>query len=202
MEISISRALVELKMINKKITDKIEGYQVAAAINSHTTDKDAVKEFTEKSSAKFDQISSLIERRSDLKSAIVNSNATTKVIVCNESMTVASAIERKTSIELEKTFLRHLKNKFYSVRKNVETQNAKVKEKAESQAKIAFDNEGEETKGYFEFVDTYYTKNKYDLVATNDIEVKMEKLQERIYDFESEVDSCLTESNSTIKVDV
>ena len=52
----------------------------------------------------FDSVESLIARETLLKSAVLLSNAVTKVTIANKEMTVAEAIHMKTVAEHKKDF--------------------------------------------------------------------------------------------------
>ena len=57
----------------------------------------------------------LISRRNKIKSAIIMSNAKTVVEVAGKQMTVAEAIDKKSSIEYEKELLIHEEGQLYKI---------------------------------------------------------------------------------------
>ena len=60
-----------------------------------------VQEFLDDAVSKLQSANDLINYRRALKSAVLQSNAVTKVTVADKEMTVAEAIEYKNSISLE-----------------------------------------------------------------------------------------------------
>lgn len=203
MEISINRALSELKLLDKKIKDKIPGIQAAATVK--TTDDEALrKAFIEDQSAKLQQVQDLISRRNKIKTAIVASNASTYVEVANEKMTVAAAIERKSSIELDKQLNKQLRQQFYGNKNNVDQHNDRVRQQADKQAESVLGAETAREKGeeYTAFSDAYYKRNKAELISINDLDKLIERTQDEIDEFESEVDFVLSESNTKTLIEV
>ncbi|MCP4369761.1 MAG: hypothetical protein GY797_16855, partial [Deltaproteobacteria bacterium] len=122
MEMTISRALAELKLLDKRIRGTIEKGTFAGlaqgkkSITGYETNDEFIK--TAKSSIQSAQ--DLIKRRQAIKSAIVNSNAKTEVTIADKKMSVAEAIERKSSIEYEKLLLQKLKTKYFSAKDDLE----------------------------------------------------------------------------------
>ena len=197
---SINRALSELKLLNKKITDKTGRLQVAVGIQQKTV---IVKvDFINTVKANVQQLRDLITNRNNIKSAIVLSNAKTKVTIGDKTMTVAEAIERKTSIELEKSLNKKMREDYYGLKSQIEQHNNNAKAQADKQAEAALGaaTEGDKGTQYKAIFDAYYDANKADVLAPNDIEVQIEKDQDLIDEFESEVDFILSESNTKTSI--
>lgn len=75
------------------------------------------------SKSAMQSITDLIERRKNLKSAIIISNSTTKVKLGDEEMAFAEVIERKQLVEYYKAFFARMKQNRENVLVNVERQN-------------------------------------------------------------------------------
>lgn len=202
MEISINRALSELKLLNKKITDKTGRLQVSDAVQKQT--QEGGKVFIETAAANIQAIRDLISRRNLIKSKIVLSNASTTVAVGSQSMTVAEAIERKTSIELDKNLNRRMREQYYTNKNGVDAHNDKCRAQADKQAEAALGaaTEGDKGTQYKAIFDAYYDLNKAALLAPDDIENQIEKDQDKIDEFETEVDFILSESNTKTTIEV
>ena len=99
-KITITRALVELKTVDKRIEKALEG----AVFITHkcASDENPKHKITEN---RLQQVTDLIERRKNLKAAIVKSNATTKVVIDSNEYTVAEAIERKNITKRHKSWV-------------------------------------------------------------------------------------------------
>lgn len=203
MTISINRALAELKLIAKKIEQKTVSLEVTVCIKSDLVDE-FKKDFVTKSTSAIQQVKDLIERRNKLKSAIVTSNAFTTVLVSKKQMTVAEAIERKSSIELERSLCRQLREKYFTSKKGIENHNAQVDKDADKAALQALgaDTEGNKGEAYKSIVDAYKLRNKAELLAPEGIEKDIEEMQDAIDEFECEVDFALSESNIKTMIEV
>ena len=202
MQISINRALSELKLTNKKIEDKTANLRVAGAVQN--MEPDEKQRITNSFIADIQSIRDLISRRNSLKSAIVASNAAVCVTVGDESMTVAQAIERKTSIEFEKALNRRMREGYYQALNQVDSHNAAAKDNADKQANAALgaDTEGNKGDQYTAIFDAYYKKNSVELLAPEDIEAQLERDQDKVDSFENEVDFILSESNIKTMIEV
>jgi len=126
MELSITRALSEKKMLTKRLDEKIkEGIYVGVVIGDSEKPEDRrfnVKENLDsviKSS--YDSVEGLLSRYRAITKAIIHSNSSTIVRICNDDMTVAEAIERKKSIQFEKNMLDQLKGQFTVASNKIDT---------------------------------------------------------------------------------
>lgn len=202
MDISINRALSELKLLNKKITDKTAKLQVAVGIQQKTViDKDV---FLKSVAANIQQLRDFIQNRNKIKSAIVLSNAKTKVTIGDKTMTVAEAIERKTSIDLDKALNKKMREDYYNLESQIEQHNVNAKTQADKQCEAALGAQTEGDKGaqYKTIFEAYYEANKAEVLAPEDIKAQIEKDQDTIDEFESEVDFILSESNTKTSINV
>lgn len=195
-EISVARALNELKLTSSKISSKTNSLLVAQLAISSKTKEETRKEFKDKFKADYQQVKDLIKYRDALKAAIVASNAITDVTVAGVVMKVSEAIERKNSIQLQKDLNTKLRNAYYSVASNVEQHNKQVSTKADQQASTALsgltDNVAEQ---HQKLVDTYIKASEAEVLAVNGIEALIEEEAQKIAEFESDVDFALSESN-------
>lgn len=198
MSISVNRALTELKLVTKRIEQKRSGLNICATVKKDHEEK-SVKEFVTKSNSLIQQMKDLIERRNQLKSAIVQSNAATYVTVAQSHMSVAEAIERKTSIEIEKTFLKEVRQRYFTAKDSTDRHNQTIAGRANDHALAALTSDGEvseKSEVYKTIVNSYKNENELVLLAPDDIEEWIEKTQDQIDEFESEVDFVLSESNT------
>jgi hypothetical protein len=103
MAISVTQALAELKLLDKRIQKALD-YVTWADVKtkSHPVDTD---KFSKNVHAEYQSFLALVKRRDAMKRAVVTSNATTRVKVGAWEGTVAEAIEYKTSIHYKKRLL-------------------------------------------------------------------------------------------------
>lgn len=196
-DISITRALVELKTLDSRIQKKIDSGVFVSLKgqfhNQHQEIKDAI--------SNYQSINDLIERRKKIKSAIVTSNALTKVVICNQEMTVAEAIETKSSIKHKKNLLAVLKTQYGNTNNSIESINSKVRKDLETKSSRDSDKEKQQT-SLEEFSKTYISLHGVELYDPLKISQKIEQLEQFITQFQQEVDYILSEKNATTTINV
>lgn len=197
----VTEGLVELKLLTKRIgvaTSNLSAITYKSAGKLVSAEKDEVK-YKALAESGLQSVNDLIERRAKIKEAIVHSNATTEVIVGGVSMTVASAIERKDSIEYEKVLLNHLVNQYNNATKSVESLTQQVQREVDEQIKQMGAVSPElvaETRGKL------LEQRKVQLHDPLGLLTKIEALRKDIDEFESGVDTALSISNAITDITV
>lgn len=209
MEMNITRALAELKLLDSRINKEMKIDFVTIKKNSADKVKrgtTTIDDFNKDVKAKYDSITDLIERRDNIKSAIVKSNATTHVVIGGVSMTVADAIERKTSITYRQSLLRQLKTSYASAEQALQTENMRLERVAEDMINNMIGGEAKGNKDVVananEVAKQYVENNKIILVDPISIVTKMDTLEREIDTFLAEVDYILSTSNSLTTIAV
>lgn len=201
-KISVTRALAELKMLDKRIKAAIEDVQCAAVVQSENDQM--VAGFKAAQTANLQKAKDLIARKNKLKAAVVQSNAATRVAIGGESMTVSEAIERKSLLELKKSLRDRLRLVLSTCKSEVENKNILVKNRADNAASAALAGETARTKGeeYESFLNAYIAGNSFRLETIANIESTIETLTNEIEEFELNVDFVLSESNTMTTINV
>lgn len=207
-KITVTEALKELKLYDDKIYKAIARAEFVGAAKKNSDLIGHKKKSTYENDAKssFDSIMAMIKNRDALKSAIVNSNAITKVEIGGVTMTVAAAIEKKSSIEYDKRFLYAMKEQFDQAVSTVARENAKVDSQCDRliETQLSGDNKTKIDKIDIEaFTAPYRKQREFAVVDPLDIEKKIVELETTIDTFEAEVDTKLNVSNAltTIVID-
>lgn len=195
-KLTITRALIELKTIDKRISKNIN----SSVFVSYEGKFHKPNEKSKSSQSSYQSIIDLIKRRKKLKSLIVSSNANTYVTICDEKMTIAEAIETKSSIERSKKLLNVLKQQYSEAITEVETINYKIRTDLESKTELK--NEKDGNIDILDFSKKYMDMHGLELYDPIDIKTKIEELENYIMKFESEVDYVLTEKNSTTFIEI
>jgi hypothetical protein len=199
--ITITRALAELKLLDKKIKDEIYDQPLFIACKSKKQKQSHFnfEAFTTEAKATYQSINDLISRRNKIKSAIIMSNANTTVKIGNLTLTVAEVIERK-HILVYKTELRNvLKAQRESVRSQVEKNNQLVDTELQSLLATSF---GKSTNGKINVEDieniskTYRDNNESIIVDPINIDLRIKELDTEIELLEKEANFVLSESNA------
>lgn len=195
----VTQALNELKLLDSRIKKEIKGTIFVTAaktvekkVNTYTTKE----EFSQSATSGYQSVTDLIDRRARIKAAVVASNAVTKVTINNETMTVAEAIEFKSSIEYEVTMLNTLQAQLGRAESAAAQQNSALEDRIDNYIEAMM---GKEAKGkkddYTEMIEPIREANEYSLVDPLKVKDKIEKLEKKIDGFKSEVDSVLQISN-------
>lgn len=201
-KISVTRALAQVKQLNDRIARGISvPFITCATGGKHPTGK-PIAEIETTLTAQLQSVKALIEQRKALKSAIVQSNAVTQVTVAGETLTVAEAIERKGSIQLEKQLLGQLKGQLQQVNAAVERTNVEVQKRLEALLVTAVGKDRKvDDKELAAITDPFKAQNEAKAVDPNNITLVIEKLQDSIDAFELEVDFALSEINATTLIE-
>jgi len=196
MEISITRALAQIKLIEKKVYRKIGTTKYMDYTQG--SNEEPVRGAGD-ISAQIQSINDLISRRSKLKSLIIASNGTTMLTIGHETMTVAAAIEKKSSIELQKELLLAMQSDVGQITHKVE----EINNKARYQADNIFKDKASED-NLEEFIANYLAISGAQIINDDNFSIQetIENLSEYIETFENEVDLCLSESNSVTTIEI
>ncbi|MCP4371766.1 MAG: hypothetical protein GY797_27155 [Deltaproteobacteria bacterium] len=205
MEMTTSRALAELKLLDKRIRGTIEKGTFAglAQGKKSITGYETNDEFIKAANSSIQSAQDLIKRRQAIKSAIVNSNAKTEVTIADKKMSVAEAIERKSSIEYEKLLLQKLKTKYFSAKDDLENKNSLVRDKLDELLEAHFGKDSSQkikSDDIKTIADPYLEQNEWRLIAPKNMEKIITEIEEDINNFELEVDYTLSEINAITKI--
>ncbi|MFS0643695.1 hypothetical protein [Siminovitchia sp. 179-K 8D1 HS] len=204
-EMTVSRGLAELKLldarINRTINESVfgsytEGKKLPAGFNS-------VEEVEKQAKSDLQSAKDLIKRRNEIKSAIVQSNAVTKIKVAGKEYTVAEAIERKSSIDYDIQLLNKLKHTYATLTSKVDRINEDVKQRLDSHLEALYGKEGKnKALENAEIVKAFKEDNEAKLIDPINLKEKIDQLTKEIEDFEMEVDHSLTTSNAITTIEV
>lgn len=201
---SVHQALAEIKMYDNKIyRATMQTFVSAGRKGNEKIGSETKEEFSNSIKGNFDSVVALIENKKAIKSAIVLSNANTKVNIGGIEYTVAEAIERKAMITHEKQFLNSLKQQYRMANDKVESENNSLQPRLESYLKSVIN---EKDKNDIETVKMYEKQfrdvNEYELIDPCKVRNYIENLEKSIEDFETEVDYKLSESNTVTQITV
>lgn len=205
MEMSITRGLAELKLLDKRISKAINdgtyiGFQVGSQpVYGYEKNED----FNDKAKESLQSVKDLIKRRNNIKSAIVQANATTMVKIGNQEMTIASAIERKNSIGLEKMLLQRLVSCLNGTDYEVSKHNVGVQARLEKLLEASFSKDAKiKTEEMENISKPFLEKHEAKIVDPLKLKEVIEKLSKEIDEFECEVDHVLSEINTITKIEI
>lgn len=205
---TITKALSELKLLDKRISDEICDAKFCTA-NKHfqrTLDGKPVDTAKKEMQSAYDKITALIDRRNAIKKALTLANATILVTIGEQKMTVAEAIYFKTQgIENDKLLLAAMIEQ-YNRTLNILNQNNGDKLSKECEQFITNTFGAKETRTDTAEIDkmrqSYINDNTYDIIEGINVKETIEKLKDRIDKFEAEVDAAITVANATTEIEI
>lgn len=205
-EMTIARALTELKTLDKKINKKILESKFAIVCKKFSKKVDGIQtreEFNKSAKSSYDSIVDLINRKNEIKRKVVISNAATKVIISNKEYTVAEAIERKNSISLDKSLLSCMKRNYSECLGKYQVNNEMVDSQLNEHLKTIFGTEiKQKDSDIVVFTENFRRQHGYEIIDPLMLKEKIDKLTDEIHNFETEVDACLSESNAITKITI
>lgn len=204
--ISITRALVELKTLDNKINKLISGTTFILCKTKKNNYNTQENEFTKNVTSAYQSINDLIKQRNKIKAQIVHSNATVIVKICNESMTIAEAIERKKTIEYTRLLVNTMKQQRSNVIRDSESHRERVQNKIDENVRQIFSKDTGNNKvdpTAIEIISKGMWEN--DPVTIYDplkADKQIEDLSEYIEQFDANIDFVLSEANCMTMIDV
>lgn len=207
MQISITRALSELKVLQKRFDKEVSQLDVISVQHGLTLMKNSSvkpEDFSEKAKAQLQSVEDLQKRIHLIKTKIQQSNAITVVKIGTQEMTVLEAIIKKSLIENQKDLLAKLKKQLILANDNFEAATvsnenkiAKQLEDATKNSTVKLDLEVE--KQIKASVESLYPIKMIDPCKLSD---KIKALEDEIEEFEANVDFALSESNALTQIEV
>lgn len=201
---SIHRALAELKLIDSKISNELIRAKFAGfkKVSGKTIDNLTVEEFKSNSKASLQAINDLIKRRASIKSALVLSNATTKVNVAGEEMTVAEAIDKKNTTASMTNLITKLKQTWNQTHVKVDRENRALDDEALLYFQEITQNKDKLNEAQFKtLISAYKDQRELEVVEGFDVRKEGIKLEDELNEFLTNVDFVLSESNTETKIE-
>lgn len=201
---TIHRALATLKLLDAKINKKTSGMFCNVKKASHNKIGGVrVEDLENDIKSNFDSVVELISRRAKIKSAIIYSNANTKVEIGGEIKTVAEWIDLKSSIAYELNLLTNMNSQYTRSVSNISSANEKVDTQAENYVNGLYEDKNSvDPNKIKDLKKDYIDQNKFELVDPIGIKTEIDKLEERIKEFEMNIDFSLSESNAITVIEI
>ena len=203
---NVHQALAELKMMDKRIEKAIQARDWVTTNKHSNTKIDGVTvgEWVAEAKADYQKVMDLIRRRDALKRAVVNSNAVTKVLIAGVEYTVAEAIDKKNhGTQFLSMMARRLAHAYNTTKMVVDRENGtRLEDRADAFVKSLIGNT--DTKGMTEEIKT----RREDFIAAQTLDVvdpigavkEMERLEEEVSSFLTNVDAALSVSNAITQI--
>jgi len=211
--ITLTEALSELKLLDKKIKKKQEELYYGKPVVDYTIGKNqvteinniTVNELKKHAQSTIDSLLRLIKNREILKSKIAQKNAETTVVIGGKEYTIVAAIERKRNLSNEKEIIERLADTYNSILQKVQKINEKAREQVDKliETKVGSDSKNTDPKVLDEMYNMFLANSQATLQDPYNVRELVEKMSEDIDNFEKEVDVKLSIVNAktTIEID-
>lgn len=207
-KISVTRALSELKRLDKEFGALIDNapyiaVQVGEGDQAVGPNNIPVAECVKAIQSAWDQLSQIQKTRSSLKAAIVKSNATVVVTVAGRQMTVAEAIELKSTIAAQKSMLSNMKRSYSMAQSAQNDHNKKVEERIDNHLKTLYgaDRSKVDASNYDAVAKPLWAKAKAGLIDPLKLADQIKAKEKYIEELATEVDYILSEVNARTDIE-
>ncbi len=204
-KITITRGLSELKTISKRIHDTINStafVSIARNDGDKTYNNQNKNQFGSDTKAALDSINALINRWHKIKTAIILSNTNTIINFNGENLSVSACIEKKKNMADKKMLRDILAAQLINTDKLAKDANKKVEESLERVLQAQGVGTDKKSTSLDEFIGLYRKMNCYEIFDPINVKAQIQKLDEEISKFESEIDFVLSESNAKTFIEI
>lgn len=206
--ITVTEALAELTLLQKRIESARASLEngtliTVVEVGKVPTGFKSREEYEVNAKALVQRVQALLDRRRAIKRAIVVSNASTRVTVAKEEMTVAEAIEMKNFIDYYEAILDTMQSAYTQTRSQYEKAQAKIKERLDKLAlEVLGKNEAVNSDQYQSLVDSFMAREGVELLDPTNISKEIERRTIFIEEFKSTCDRVLSISNATTTLEI
>ena len=206
MKLTLARELAEIKLLNSKIEKNINNLQLVA---TKTGKKDVINnsnlkvvDFNENAKSSYQSTLDLIKRRNLIKSKLTQANAITIVTIGDKNYTIAEAIDRKNSINIEKDLLSRLNTTLNQQIRNMNTANDKMEDNINRMVETKMGTDKSKSEDIADLKRIFRESDTTTLVDPLDLKTKIEELTKTIEDFELNIDFALSEANAINYIEI
>lgn len=203
---TIHAALGEIKKLKQRIDKSINNAvfignmkKSAETVNNYAYNKEDFKNIVK---SNYASINDLIKELNAIKGAITLSNATTELEIGTETMTVAEAINRKEYIEYDKKLLEKMKYQYNSIIATTTRRNEEVEHNLNEQITALIGKDSKAKDNLTGFMEQYRNSNSWDNIDPLNLKEVIDTLEEKIYNFETNVDVALSVSNAITTITI
>lgn len=204
----ITQALNELKTLDARINrgiNKADFIEAAKISDNNIIPGVSKEEFRKEAEASYASIQDLIKRRRAIKSAIMLSNAKTVVEINGEEMTVAEAIDLKTSIKYQELLLQKMRLQKDECTRKVANANMKMNQQIDAMLSAMYGKDSKDkitADQHDNVAGPYKLANEYGPEDPLKISKKIEELENYIEKFKANVDAKLQISNCVTTIEI
>lgn len=208
VKMSITRALAEMKQLQARIQDASSADFVTMTVGKNTkrklTTAGTVEQKEKELQSNYDSVVGLINRRQQIKKAVVMSNATTKVTLGTNEYTVAEAIELKSSVNLKEQLLVNMKSQYAAVSSQVQRSNQQLDTQIDTLLTTVYgaDKSKINDESYALVANPQKDNKEATMLDPICIAQRIKDLSDEISSIKTELDFVLSESNARTEIEV
>ena len=157
------------------------------------------EDFNKAAKNNYQSINDLFGRRLLIKGKLAEANGIVKIKIAGKEMTITDAINQKHMIGLRKVFVNDLRSKYTQLSNELDRNNKIVEQNALKLAETALgkDNVKAGVQDVTSITEPYLKIHKFLVVDPLNLLKTIQTLEEEVENFESEVDTVLSEANAT-----
>jgi len=194
--VSITGALQELKMLRKRVDEKLMNTVFVSASDSRVGSNGLPN-----AAPTFQSIRDLIARIRRLDSRIKQSNSTAQIQVGNETYTVAEALALKEQLVLYTAFRDELRSQFSRATQEITNYNARAQTRLDDLLRSHFGKDSKTSPADHDALTAHFKKNNsIEMIDPIGIEKAVKEMTEFIDTFTQNVDVALAESNALTRI--
>jgi hypothetical protein len=201
--LSITRALADLKLLDKRIQKKVTVGVFSTVISNKNKHQINQEQFTNNAKEEYQSIDDLINRYNKIKSSIILSNCVTTVKIGNKEYTVAEVIERKQSLHYKKSLLDQLKRNRESSNTIMQTNNQQMEGDLQRLLETSF-GKSSNTKTNADDIESiskaFRDSNLARVLDPINCDSRINELEKEIDEYDREANFVLAESNALTKI--
>lgn len=204
---NVHRALIELKMLDKRISGLISDCESDFCVANKASNKKIngmnIEDYKNETKSKYQKITDQIARRAAIKQAIVKSNAVTDVEVADKKYTIAEAIELKNhGLDHKKALCGAMEECYSLATEECNQANYSLEDKARKYI-VSMYGESEKASGDHEKeIRSFIESNTTSIVDPLGIKGIIDDLNTEIDSFMAEVDAALSTSNAMTMIEI
>ena len=209
---TITRALAEVKHIKAKFDRMLSTSRFVAVAQGQETSKHLTAEvgllsvdtFSAAAVSAFQSCEDQIKRYNAIRKHLILANATTTVTIGSQTMTIAEAIERKSSIVMEQKLLNSMKSQYANAQNAYDQLNTRLLDTIERSILQLYGNDRSKVTEEQSKVVSDAKRREFEPSVVDPLKLsdRIGALASRIEDFNNEINYSLSEVNASTKITV
>jgi len=204
-QMSVTRALAEVKMLGKRIEKRISEFVPVVSCTGKQAPAgfDSVEEFEKHTRSEYAAILDMLARRNAIKAQVIKSNAATEVEIAGKPMSVAEAIDMKSSIQHNKLLANRMSRMAAFVEDKITILEREADAKLQNQLTVLLGSDRKNDESERRSVEDAFKERHWPKLRDPlKVRTKIEEQNSFIDEFTANVDFVLSESNARTMIEI